>query len=381
MYLHEDALKKTNDIPVTNIRSMYFREIPVSNSYGAYFVQNKWQDYREKVLDARLHIVIRDFGWTYREYIEKGEVALVSHFVNAVWLHSVFVKNILFKGTELATELFKFPVCCIIGNAVNGLGLEIMFFRLKEADRKETECVLINVPRMKLHSDYRELGTICYSPAIDKGVNSDCIRDENGNFCIFWSTKGGDTQIVYRSARTEDIDIDSALVLHNGDYDHEVLLRKTYLKADLLCNLKQGLTFVSRGIDLDEMHIGKIEAKEETIKVYVMVTLHQKSLARQIEKLIPLAMIDTTNNEVLLVCSIDGENDKLAMIWPEKTGTDILEILEVKYPSEEFSNASIVDLQIDPVGNIMYVLENEDGKYCCACTRYFMPKTETADDQ
>ena len=139
---------------------------------------------------------------------------------------------------------------------------------------------------------------------------------------------------------------------------------------------KQGLTFVSRGIDLDEMHIGKIEAKEETIKVYVMVTLHQKSLARQIEKLIPLAMIDTTNDEVLLVCSIDGENDKLAMIWP-----DILEILEVKYPSTEFSQASIVELQIDPVGNIMYVLENEDGKYCCACTRYFMPKTETADDQ
>ena len=242
VYLHEDVLKKTNDIPVTNIRSMYFREIPVSNSYGAYFAQNKWQDYPEKVLDSRLHIAIRDNGWTYREYIEKGEVAFVFHFVNAVWLHSKFVKNILFKGTELANEMFKIPICCIIGNAVNGLGLEIMLFRLKEADRKETECVLINVPRMKLHSDYRALETICYSPAIDKGVNSDCIRDENGNFCIFWSTKGGDTQIVYRSVRTEDIDIDSALVLHNGDYDHEVLLRKTYLKADLLCNLKARCT-------------------------------------------------------------------------------------------------------------------------------------------
>ena len=71
----------------------------------------------------------------------------------------------------------------------------------------------------------------------------------------------------------------------------------------------------------------------------------------------------------------------VSMYWPEKTGTDIFEMLEMtEYPSVEFANASIVDLEIDSAdGNIMYVPENKGRKSCCACTRYFMPVKETVE--
>ena len=243
-----------------------------------------------------------------------------------------------------------------------------------------TICLHISVPRLKLHTEYKHTALSSVKVSFDQGFTKrGCIKDENGKFCIFWTMDERECQLVYQSVQSEAEEFENSLVLLEIFTHKESLIKKIYLKADILCSLKQGLMFVSRGCDLDEIYVGKIEANEETINVCVSFTLPQKSVDIQIEKLIPLTMIENRINKLLVVCAIEGENDKLAMIWPEKAGTNVLEMLEVKYPSTEFANALIVDLQIDQDGNIMYVLKNEDGKSCCACTRYFMPLKEVEE--
>ena len=301
--------------------------------------------------------------------ISEGQLALITNFVNIFVLMPHYVGYLQFTGTRDSFILNNPRVICIIGNTEKSLGLSTLLFHCEATDSNEAVSVHIFVPRIKLYTD-TWLNSDKYSATL--GVKY-CIKDEHGNFCICWAKDERNCQIVYRSVRNEDTEFESSLVLHDGNNNNESLVRTTYLKADLLCNLKQGLMFVSRGCDLDEIYVGKIEADEKTINIRVLFTLHQNSVGIQIEKLIPLAMIENRNNEIVVVCAREGENDKFAMLWPEKTDTDVLEIIEVKYPSVEFADASIVDLEIDPDGNIMYVLENADGKSCCACTRYFMP--------
>ena len=250
-------------------------------------------------------------------------------------------------------------LACVIGNRSSTCGLETLLIRLDESSNT-INGICIAAARMNC-----KIG--CYDG------NMKYLQLYKNSRNIFSLNTSNLFEISYRSIALYNAGLETALQGHRWMSDSDKLTPFSFsvrnVEADLVCFLKKGIFIVNHGSE--ELQIRKLKLPNCTIDITYSIT--EQTVSVPVEKLIPHTAVEVQNNEVLVVCGIQGDNSKFVMIFPEKKGGEAVEMLEVRYPNCDFSDASVIDLEIAPDGTVMFVLENKEGKYVCVSTKYFMP--------
>ena len=208
----------------------------------------------------------------------------------------------------------------------------------------------------------------------------------------------------------------------------------TFFHTDILCHLGSGLYFAKHE-DNGDMTVGNITLSLKEIIPNTVHTVRQSDTNVPLCKLKPFTMVETLNKGIIVVCSVVGDNSKFVMIRTDKTESEAIETLELDYLLSELrvyenledddekesldmlndiaignflvnntpkiysvtesnvvysilgktdakisestlgsiADATLVDLEMDIDGNIMFLLERKDGNSYCVCTKYLMP--------
>ena len=155
----------------------------------------------------------------------------------------------------------------------------------------------------------------------------------------------------------------------------ETVIPVTFEHASLLSCIKTDLYLAKYNNKLDELIIAKLSFSSERMETDVILRLKEADVGTPVCKLKPLTMVENRVNDIVVVCAVEDDKfDTFVIIWPYKETNHCVEVLEVQYSPTVLSNASVVDLEMDPDGNIMYVLENQTGQSQSVCTKYFMQK-------
>ena len=88
------------------------------------------------------------------------------------------------------------------------------------------------------------------------------------------------------------------------------------------------------------------------------------------DKIRPLTMSESRRGELVVVCAVEDDANRLVMILPMKQR---VEVLEIQYPDSAYNEANLVDLEMDSDGNTMYILRDVDGKMRRVMVKYIMP--------
>ena len=214
-----------------------------------------------------------------------------------------------------------------------------------------------------------------------QNINCCVEKDEMGIFSLCTVT-GDKGELLHSSFRTElstNTAPENFISISGSDVLlHDLPVSVISYKVDLLCTARQGLYFVKRGLDFNEVDfntltIGRLVENNFEIRPETHFSVRHTELGCiQIKDLKPLTIFENRNKEIVVICAFEYENTKFIIISPDKRGAGVIEMVEVKYPSDvSVLNASVIDLEMDLDGNVIYVLENINGTKYSISTKFF----------
>ena len=265
---------------------------------------------------------------------------------------------------------------CFIGNrhATAGLETVLVYF---EKDGINAHGVSIITEKAK----FKSTDAFKQSSGLSAGLENkfEEIRAKSNVFAFFWGTCNGLHVSSYRSKTTETTVPKDFLICFDMKLRIKFTVPVICMEVELLCTLKKGLYFVKRGETRDQLTVGKIISNRISIKTETTYSLKQRDISVPVCKLRPLTIMENRNENIVMVCAVEEDDTKFVMIWPDRKGSEAIELLEIQYMSTKISEASVVDLEMDLLGNITYVLEDREGMYYRASARYIMPDWQTSD--
>ena len=300
----------------------------------------------------------------------------ITHFTN------VYGDIFNFPIGTLQYTCNEMPTVCltaITGKATPFSGLETLFIYFTD-DIQSIHAVSVSSAVAKfnvedsLDSNYIQTST-CHMITDELGIFSLCNATSDNGEC-FYST--------FRSHLNTSDDHENFIsaVNFNGQYQHPIPLMS--LNVDLLCYFKMGLYFVKRESEYDALTVGKLTQNPMTgyIQEEMICSLNQTEFNVPIRKLKPLTMVETRKEELVVMCSVEHSREKatvaalFVMIYPNREGADVVELLEVVDTETAECGANtrhgtIVDAEMDPDGNITYVVQQRNGNSSCVFTKHF----------
>ena len=199
------------------------------------------------------------------------------------------------------------------------------------------------------------------------------LDDKNSTFAFFKASSVGRSYIGYCS-KMDRKESGGNLFCSDGE-GMELDVPVISLQADLLCELKSAIYFARYEAENDIVVIGKLQFKNILETEQIVFSVNQDDIMFPLSKLRPVTMTETRGGNVVVVCAIEDDKENLVMILPlEKR----IERLEIQYssvdPATDINEASVLDLEIDTDGNIMFVIENKCRKRWKVMTKYIMPE-------
>lgn len=147
------------------------------------------------------------------------------------------------------------------------------------------------------------------------------------------------------------------------------------LTVDLLCETKKGMVFVKYEAEKQEINVGVLKMMRVLKNSDLLYSVKPGDTIFPLCEIRPLTITDTTNGDIIVVCTVADMVTTFLMILPFRKRT---EIMEVQCPITDMmtvnSESSILDFEMDPEGNIMFILINRDGKKCRVITKYIVPE-------
>ena len=264
----------------------------------------------------------------------------------------------------------------IIGKSAPFGGLETLFIYFEDDIFKiHAICVSSSIAKLNIAD--------ALDPKQIQSINCHLITDELGIFSLCNATNNNE-ESVYTSFRSRLTTSDNhenfiSPINFNGQYTHPIPLR--CLNVDLLCYVKKGLYFVKRELEYNKLIIGKLTESPITgfIEEEPIRSVKQTEINVPIRSLKPLTLVENRNEEVVVVCSVEHLHDQMAalfvMIYPNRDGSDAVVLLQVenRESGTDIGHGTVLDAEMDPDGNIMFVLEHKNGKNFCVFTKHFMP--------
>ena len=146
------------------------------------------------------------------------------------------------------------------------------------------------------------------------------------------------------------------------------------LTVDLLCETKIGMVFVKYEADKQEINVGVLNMKRILKSTDLLYSVKSDDTKFPLCEIRPLTITDTTNGDLIVFCAVADMITTFLVILPFRKKTEILEIhCQVADMMTVYSKSTILDLEMDPEGNIMFILENRDGKKWRVITKYIIP--------
>ena len=82
--------------------------------------------------------------------------------------------------------------------------------------------------------------------------------------------------------------------------------------------------------------------------------------------------MDNRNADVVVVCSVADYSKPFLIIRLNKEASGTIELLKLNDTRTDIIGGSVIDLEMDIDGNVMYALEDENGRQCCGFTKYII---------
>ena len=333
--------------------------------------------YVETLNDDNPRICFRVGGENDERYGDlDSSLFYISHFTN---VYGPILNLPIGTIHDLINETSTVCLTAIIGKAAPFSGIESLFIYFEDD--------IFNIHAISVSSSIAKFNVVdSLDPNSIQSINCHLITDELGIFTLCNATddKGEPFYTTFRSHLTTQDDHENFIspINFNGQYKHPIPLR--CLNVDLLCYVKMGIYFVKRELEYDNVVIGRLTESPMTgfIEEESIRSVNQTEFNIPIRSLKPLTLVKTRNEELVVVCSVEHFRGKMValfvMIYPNRDGTDAVELLEVvDTDAPECSigagHGTVVDAEMDPDGNIMYVLEHKNGKNRCVFTKHFVP--------
>lgn len=322
--------------------------------------------YIEQSEDDDPRICLRFGGPTGERYGNLGGTLFyTTHFTNVYSepVRGIPVDRILASDLETSTVFLN----AVIGKPAPFSGVETLLIYFEDD--------IFNIHSISVSSRITKINLV-HSLDAQYLQNTNChlVTDELGIFSLCTATTE-DGKVFHSSLRTRPQSVQTPYNVISTEPDQVTIgqVPVVPLCVDLLCTLRQGLYFVYRDQEFSKIVIGKI--KENSI----MNSLQQTSIRTMmqteignipIHRLKPLTLIEDKNQEMMVVSSVENTDTTFVILWPERDTPGAVEILQVEYKNH-IAHSSVLDLEMDPDGNIMYALENGDGQTYCVLTKYF----------
>lgn len=299
----------------------------------------------------------------------KPELILQTRFIN------VFMIPCLYGASE-AKPSFSLPtIVGCIGNRHVDSGLETLLLLSEETN---------TMPLKHAVSFLTKSAKFKSTKIIDTYDDDDyhLVEDKIGNYSFF-SGKCGQLYIATYHSKVPPI-LDSSDVMECFEIKSSQLtdshvradIRVKFLKSDLLCSLKQGIYYTYFEEKANLLKIQKLELTSAGSKESCIKWVTEADVGIPVSKLKPLTMVENTNGELVVVCSVKDQITNFIVIFPYREDEGAIELVEVRYPQPEITESNIVDLEMSPAGDIIYILKSNVRGSCSIYTKYLMPQRE-----
>ena len=145
-----------------------------------------------------------------------------------------------------------------------------------------------------------------------------------------------------------------------------------HFQVELLCTLKSGIYYVQKMGDENLIVFGRLVVTEKQVEGKVLFNITQDVSPIEPSKLNPLTMVDGRDGDVVVVCSVTRTTETFVMIRLSKEGDGAIEQLDLHGLESNLREASVIDLEMDSDGNIMYAIQDKDGIQYCGFTKYIL---------
>lgn len=280
-----------------------------------------------------------------------------SYFLNFLSAAPLVYQNDNICRQVEAADLPDSEIICLIGSRSSSSGLEALFLEYKAGEGFTSGLsVCAKVVRFKQGKFINSIS----------GSNYHFFTDDARSFVYLKVVpSNGNTLISYFSEIDESVQRERFFRILEDGSEAEVPISTSY--AELLCELKTGMFIVTRENDTNKLTVARLT---RLLKTYILFCIKQEDVSVPLEKLCPKTMAETSSGDIVVTCAVLDDVTKLILLLPL---TQRVEILEIQYAITERSETVIVDLEMDSVGNIMYVLKNDKERMWSVITKYIKP--------
>ena len=251
---------------------------------------------------------------------------------------------------------------CLIGSNKLTSGLETVFLK------NDTQNGLLYGISIKSKTTRFKHGIL---PAYVRAANFRFLEDNDEAFSFVRAEhRNANMLLRYQSKqKSDDVWAHVNISLISVTRLHDVPI--TGFTVDLLCDTKRGMLFVRHEENPEEMTVGLLKMRRIIKRTDLLYSVKQEDITIPLGKLKPVTVAET-EDEVVVVCCVSDDNKTFVMILPLKQE---VEILQVQYPDQAapYVETSIIDLEMDSNGNIMYIIEDRTGTKWRVITKYIMP--------
>lgn len=251
-------------------------------------------------------------------------------------------------------------ILCLTGMMKEDSGLENLFLMCDEGRPEFTYGVSVSSKVVR----FKQTDFCSNSDSTDISV----YKDEMGKYCFLkGSAEKGRSLITYKSYIGVSSERNGFYWVRKDISDKQVPINN--FQAELFCEMKEGMFYVTREDDDNKMIIGKLILTRDVTRATIF-TAKQDDSPVAIGNLRPITMAETSRSDLVVACLVNDDINKIVMVLPMKQSVEILEMVySVPYDLE----SSVVDFEMDSDGNIMFLLKNSEDKSWRVMTKYIMP--------
>ena len=269
--------------------------------------------------------------------------------------------NTIIRIDDIKKNLSQ-PIICLIGTRCLDSGIESLFLASDvDSGQEFTHGVAV---RAKI-ARFKQSDFSCTRRTSVSDI--DVCNDKAGLYCLLKGKAYSGRSLLTYSTNVGESENDTVYHISKDGPDKPISV--SCFKAELLCEIKGGMFYVSRNEETGDFLIGRLIMAGALTKETIF-TVTETHTPVKTDKLRPLTMAESRREELVVACAVDGDASRLAMIVPMK---ETVEILEIQYPDSEYNKGEVVDLEMDSDGNIMCIFKDVDGKMWRVITKYIMP--------
>ena len=151
----------------------------------------------------------------------------------------------------------------------------------------------------------------------------DVYNDKAGLYCLLKDKAySGRSLLTYSTNVGES---ENATVYHISKDGPDIPISVSCFKAELLCEMKGGMFYVSRNEETGDFLIGRL-IMDGALTKETIFTVTETHTPVKTDKLRPLTMAESRRKELVVACAVDGDASRLAIIVPMKETVEMLEI-------------------------------------------------------